>query len=197
MSAGMLTVVNPRRRRSRKRRHTAKPATNRRRRRRVHAVANPSRRRSHRRVHARRRRHSNPRLGGNLVGTLMKGAGLAAGVIAANAATAAANNTFLKANPATGIAKIALKAGIGIVALPLLLKMVPGGKKFAGSVAIGAGIAVALDLWNQFGAGMLPAELHDYEVGTLSAYRPGQLDGWAPQGGMSGGPGVYDEQVYG
>lgn len=198
--AGMLTVVNPRRRRrSKTRRPRAKRKSTRRRRRSglFVAKANPRRRRRARRaVSRRRRRHSNPsvRMGG-IVGTLTKGAALGAGAIATNLATNGVNK-LLGANALNGPAKLALKAGVGLVALPMLLKFVPGGKKFAAQVALGAGIVIALDIFDQYIKESVPAYLQDYEYGSLNDYQYGALNGWAPQDGMSGGAGVYDDGVY-
>lgn len=196
--AGTLTIVNPRRRRRARR---AKARTRRRRRSSARAVAaNPFRRRrrsSVRRAGRRRRRSSNPRIGGNIVGTLTRGLSLGFGAVAANVAANGVNN-LLGANALTGPAKIAMKAAVGVIAVPMLLKFIPGGKKFAGSVALGAGIAVAFDIYDQWIKAALPAYLQDYEYGSLNAYRNGVLEGWAPQdGGMSGDAGgVYDGGVY-
>lgn len=201
--AGMLTVVNPRRRRK----NAAKRSHNRRRRRpRRHSLyaMNPRRhrrlaRRHNARRHHRRRRHHNPRILGGVMGTLTKGLAIGAGAVAANVATNAVNY-MLKGGAKgtgteiTGAGKIALKAGIGIIALPMLLKFVPGAKKFAGPVAIGAGVAVFLDIWDQYIKTNLPSYLQDYQYGALNSYQTGELNGWMPQEGVSG---LYEGGAYG
>ena len=62
---------------------------------------------------------------------------------------------------------------------------------------MGAGIIVALDLYDSYVKGMLPALLQDYSYGSLNDYQTGQLNGWAPQAGLEPGlGGVYDDGVY-
>jgi hypothetical protein len=196
--AGMLTVVNPRRKRTRKHR-TRKARKVSHSRRRVARAHNPIRRRRRvvrrHRVHNRRRRHHNPALRmGGLMGTLTNGLMVGAGALGTNLATNYANN-MLGANKLAGPAKMALKAGIGLVALPMILKFIPGGRKFAGSVAAGAGVAIMFDIYDQFIKASLPAELQDYGYGSLNGYEAGQLNGWTPQQGVAGSPsdpGIYD-----
>jgi len=196
----MLTVVgNPR---GRKRRHTkkrrrstrARATTHKRRRRTANPAPHRRRRSSGRRRHrnpSRRRRHHNPLMGG-VTKPLMTGVAIGAGMYATSVAAAAVNAYLLKTNPVTGIAKTAVKAGIALIGLPMLLKFIPGGKKFIGAVMLGGGAIVAQDLLAQFATPALPAELHDgdtlkgYDWGSLSAYRNGALSGWAPQSGVSG-----------
>lgn len=200
MAAGMLTVVNPRRRRrsTKRRRATARKPAKRRRRRAVARVANPRRRRraSARRVTHRRRRHHNPITHGGMFGGLMKGLVAGGGAIATNLATNGVNH-LLGASALTGPSKIALKAGVGLIALPMVLGFVPGGKKFAAHVRLGAGIAIAFDIYEQYVKGALPAYLQDYQYGSLNDYQYGALNGWAPQAAMSGaGDSTYDGGVY-
>lgn len=194
MSA-LLSVIegNPRRRRrsAKKRTHKARARKSTRRRRRSTSarVSNPRRRRrlhARRRNPSRRRRHRNPVMGGGIVGTLIKGATAGIGVIAANAATAAVNH-FGFNGTMTGPTKILLKAGVGAagyMALKALKK-----PSLASAFLVGAGIAVALDAYQQFVQPTVVAQapwLADYDYGSLSGYREGNLQGWAPQPGVSG-----------
>jgi len=128
---------------------------------------------------------------GGIVGTLTKGLAIGAGAIGTNLAVNALNNAM--GNKLEGPIKIAAKAAIGIIALPMILKFVPGGNKFANAVRIGAGVAVALDIFEQYVKPNLPATFQDYEYGALNDYQTGQLNGWMPQDGVSG---VYDGGVY-
>lgn len=202
MSAGMLTVVgNPRRRR----RNRRKKATSRRRvsrRRRTTHVARAHNPRRRRRVHARRRRsnprrrrHHNPIVSGGILGGVTKGVFAGVGAIAARIVANGVNNLAFKGS-ISGPAKIGLEAAVGVVGF-LGLKSLPATKKFAAPFAVGAGIIVALDLYDSYLKAMLPAMLQDYSYGALNDYQTGQLNGWAPQGdgGLSGG-GVYDGGVY-
>lgn len=139
---------------------------------------------------------------GSIVGVLTKGLAVGAGAVATNLATNALNHAT--GNKLTGPVKLAAKAAVGLVALPMLLKFIPGGKKFAAQVAMGAGVAVALDIYEQYVKANVPAYLQDYHYGSLNAYEQGSLNGWAPQQGMSGWlpqeggvSGVYDGGVYG
>ncbi len=139
---------------------------------------------------------------GGVVGTLTKGLALGGGAIATNIATNGVNH-LLGANALTGPMKIGLKAAVGLIVLPMVMGFIPGGKKFANSVRLGAGIAVALDIYDQFVKPSLPSYLQDYSWGQLNDYQVGQLNGWAPQSGMSGWApqsgmsGLYDDGVYG
>lgn len=137
-----------------------------------------------------------------MVGQLTKGLGVVGGYAATNLATAFINNRLLGANKQVGIGKTLLKAGVGLIALPMLLKFVPGGKKFSGIVAAGAAVAVGLDLYNAYVTPALPADFQDYETGYIQDYQTGQLQNWpglsnwAPNGGMQGADpysgGAYD-----
>jgi len=213
MASGLLTVVNPRRRRRNKRRkvHRAKATHHKRRRRRVARAANPAhhRRRARRRNPRHRRRHRNPfGIGGGMVGTLTKGLALGGGAVATNLVTNGVNYLIGGGKAATGkqldgLAKTGLKAAIGLVALPMLIRFVPGGAKFAGQVRMGAGIAIAFDLYDQYVKAKLPIYLQDYQYGALSEWAPlgnyerGALTDWAPQAqAVMAGSGPYDAGIY-
>lgn len=193
----LLSVIegNPRRRRRRgakRRRSTSHRKTTRRRRSsaRRAAVSNPRRRRrrSNARRHVRRharRRHRNPAFGGSLVNTLMKGATLGLGAIAANAATAAANHFAFNGTMA-GPAKLGLKAGVGIAGYFGLKALKQG--SLANAFLVGAGIAVALEAYDQFVKPTVAASvpwLADYDYGSLSGWAPQPgVGNWAPQGAL-------------
>jgi hypothetical protein len=211
--SGMLTVVgNPRQsRRTKRHRARARRRGKKLRRARTRHVLgvhrNPARRTRRRRVHARRRsnprrrRHHNPILSGGVLGPVMKGITLGIGAVAARAAANAVKNTFFKdpAAPISPVVKIGLEAGVGVVgyiALGKLLKQ----RGLANAFAVGAGIVVAMDLYDSFVAGMLPAILKDYSYGSLNDYQTGQLNGWAPQSGIEPGLGsanMYADGIYG
>jgi hypothetical protein len=192
--SGLLSVIegNPRRgrRRNRRKSHRAKA---RRRRHRVHRASNPVTHRRHRRNRRHRsrsnprhhRRHRNPLTGG-VMGTLIKGATIGLGAAAANAATNAVNH-FGFNGTMSGPTKLALKAGVGVGGWFVLKKL--NQSTFANAFLIGAGVAVALDVYEQFVKPALVTSapwLADYEYGQLGAYRGGSLQGWAPQQGLSG-----------
>lgn len=134
-------------------------------------------------------------MGGGGTSGIMKGVTLGLGMIGAEVATNAVNN-LLGANKQSGIGKIALKAGLGFAA-PMVLKFVPGAKKFAGPLAVGIGLSIAWDLYQMYLVPSLPASLKDYQYGSL--------DGWAPQAGvadyqygsLNGSGSAYGEGAYG
>jgi len=122
----------------------------------------------------------------------MKGAMVGVGIYAVNLGVKALNAYVLKTSPLTGYAETAAKVGIGLIALPMLLRFVPGGSKFAGPVMLGAGAVVALDLLEQFMTPSLPAELHGYSM--MSGYAQdgqAQLTGPADGGFNTGAGGMY------
>jgi hypothetical protein len=195
-------VVNPRRRHRRRKARARSKVNTRRRKRRVVRHHNPVRRlgRRRRRVgarhHRRRRVHRNPGIGRGGIGVLMTGAGIGAGAIATNLAA----GWIAKKLPAqfqTGIAQTAVKAAVGLFALPMVLKFVPGGKKFIRPVMVGAGVAVALDIWNAYLAApvMKSLGLADYHQGSLADYQTGQLAGDMSVGEQLQGT-VYEGGVY-
>jgi hypothetical protein len=191
--AGTALLINPRRRRRRKAR---KARSSRRRARRVRrnpfAVARRRRRRGHRRAHARRgrrRAHRNPRL--PLIGSVnfpAIGAG-AAGYIA----TAWGGPQLFNMLPPdwktnaqmTPLLRIGAKAAVGLVLLPMVAKMVFPRKGLAGPMALGAGIAIAVDLFKSYLAPAMGITLEDYETQTISAYETAQLTGDADAYGNS------------
>jgi hypothetical protein len=186
--AGEAILINPRHRR-RRRKTRARARTHRRKRARARRnpfAMNPRRRRravSHRR--ARRRAHRNPRI--PLLGNVNMnaiGAG-AAGYIGTRYATTWALS-FLPpqwmADPNTApLVRIGTKAVVGMVALPMLFKALRI-RGVAGAFALGAGIAVAEDLFRTYLERFLPlpagvSTLGEYETQTLSAYETAQLSG--------------------
>lgn len=130
-----------------------------------------------------------------MIGVVVKGVQVGVGAIAARVAANAVNNLAFKSAPLSGVAKIGLEAGVGVAGY-MGLKMLKQGA-FANAFAVGAGIIVALDLYDTFVKGMLPPMLQDYSYGSLNDYQYGSLNGWAPQGGegLSGGS-VYADGVY-
>jgi hypothetical protein len=197
--SGMLTVVGNPRRRRRNRRRTKTHARKHHRRLHAKATRNPRRRRRvHARRHvARRRRHHNPILSGGVVGVVTKGLTLGLGAVSARLVANAVNNLAFKDKALTGLPKIGLEAAVGAGGWFALKSLKQGA--FANAFATGAGIVVALDLYDLYVKGMLPAMLQDYAYGNLNDYQYGALNGWAPQpgleAGMSGGN-VYDGGVY-
>jgi hypothetical protein len=186
--AGMLTVVNPRRRR-RKARRTHKARSSRRHKRHLFAAANPRRHRR-RRV----RRHHNPFGGGLNVQGFIKGVtGVGVGAVGARIVSNLVKNQFFPtASPAM---KIGIEAGVGILSGLVIGKMLKQPALGAG-IAAGAAVVVALDIYDLFIKGMLPPLLQDYQYGTMQDYQTGTLNGWAPQPGMSGDAGIYEDGVY-
>lgn len=200
--AGEFLVVNPRGRRRRKRaRSRARRRSTHRRRRRTYAV-NPRphvrrRRRRHTRRHRRIRR--NPGIGGGgLMGKVTKGLTIGAGAVATNVAT----NFIAKYLPPewqSGPAKLGIKAGVGLIVLPTLLKFIPGGRKFAGPVMIGAGVVIALDIWTAYIAPNVPF-LSDYEMTGMGEYTDASAGFQLGDAYSSSGPGEegmgYRENIY-
>jgi hypothetical protein len=133
-----------------------------------------------------------------MIGTVIKGVTVGVGALAAKLVANAVNNLAFHGSMA-GPAKTAVTAGVGAAGYVVLKKVAP---KFATPFAIGAGIVVAFDLFDQFARPALPAMLQDYAVGNLQDYQQGSLQGWAPQGGMAGWPNlsgsdsVYGDQLY-
>ncbi len=183
-------LINPRRRRRRTRKaKTARRRPARRRRTRVRVAVNPRRRRVYARSGRRGRRRRNPRgLGGfrlpgmNLPAVL----GGAAGFVVTNWGAGQLSRMLpaawgLDAN----IARIGSKAAVGI-GLPMLLRgFLPRG--VGNAMAIGGGIAVAVDLFTTF---VGPAiGLSAYDTGELSAYEQGSLMG---DGGSAYSGGAYE-----
>ena len=191
--AAQFAVINPRR----KRRKRAKATT--RRRRRVRAAhPNPSRRRRRRtsraRVHHNRRRrvHRNPR-GLNLGGVDFGAAAITAGGIVGADIAAGYLSKMLPAGFQSPVARIGVKAAIGIGA-PLLLKRFIGGRT-ANLLAAGAAISVLLDAYH---AWIAPAiGLSDYEIG-MTGYEanPGLSGMDTNQGALGMGENIYADSVY-
>lgn len=194
--AGEFMVINPRGRRHRRknrrsRRTHSRKRTNRRRRRTNPFVANARRHhRRRRRTNARRhhrRRRSNPRFGlGGLTSGLMTGVGITFGVVATNIST----GLVIKHVPgipsalSSGPGRIALKAAIGVIALPMLLKAVRQ-PALARNVQVGGWVSVLLDVYTQYLAPTLDKAIgvSDYELTGMGAYE-------VPQGLM--GPGEVE-----
>jgi hypothetical protein len=205
-------LVNPRHRRHRRKRARARRRTiTSRRRRRVNGLyaANPRRRRHVRRHHRRaaHRRH-NPRFGGGLMAKAQQGLSGVMGYAVTNIATAALVNNMpgIPATLKSGLPRTALKAVVGGIALPFILKKTPL-KGFAGAVAAGAWIAVGIDLYNAYVEGNLPANLkdygdefgaslHDYQAGQLMDYQPGTLMDDEARGGAELSGSVYEGGPY-
>lgn len=179
--AGEVLLINPRRRRRRRKARThARKRTHRRRR---HVLAmNPRRRR--RRVgrrHSRRARaHRNPRipfLGSvNVTGIVAGGAGY----IGTRYGTGWALSLLppqWSADPNTApMVRIGVKALVGLFGLPMLAKALRI-KGAAHALALGGGIAVAVDIFETYLAKMIPIPMADYEQGYITAYEPGQITG--------------------
>jgi len=82
------------------------------------------------------------------------------------------------ADPNTApLVRIGVKALVGIVGIPMLLRFIPGARKFAGPAAIGGGIAVAVDLFETYLAKMVPIPMADYEQQVLTDYETRALTG--------------------
>ncbi len=208
--AGEFAVINPRRRRHRRKRARARASRPRRHRRRRAVAYNPRPRRRHRRAFARRhhrRARRNPSFGGgggSPVKHLTNGIGIGVGAVATNVATGFISK-FLPAGMQTGPGYLAVKAGVGLIALPMLLKFIPGGRRFAVPVAVGAGVVIFLDIIRTYVAPMAPQipGLSDYEQGLLSDYERGLLSGYGdPNAGegilaAAGGQSVYSGGIYG
>jgi len=131
----------------------------------------------------------------------MRGVTIGGGAIATNVATGFISK-FLPENLKTGPVVLGVKAAVGLLVLPMLLGFIPGGRKFANSVRLGAGVVIALDIWNVYIAPNIPG-LSDYETGILQDYETGVLSGYgsliesesivsAPTGS-----GVYGGSIYG
>lgn len=176
-----VMVINPRRRRGRRRTTRARAHKRTTRRRRRVALANPVRRRrarrtGRRRAHARRGRrvHRNPRLGSFMGVNIASAGGVAVGIIGANLATAAVLNNIpgIPANLKTGPAKILAKAAIGI-GVGLLVKKALKQGNLGNGIMAGGVIAALLDAYALYVVPSLPAQLQDYELGGVGAYELG------------------------
>jgi hypothetical protein len=202
--AGEALLINPRHRRRRKKAR-ARARTHRRKRARSRRNpylfgANPRRRRRrgralHRR--GRRRARRNPRIPflGNVNFNAI-GAGTA-GYLGTRYGTGFLMSVLppqWSADPNTApLVRIGAKAVVGLVALPLLAKTFRL-RGVAGPLALGAGIAIAVDLFETYLARFIPIPLADYEQGQLQAYEEGVL-GDAEDAGD--GSSVYGSNVYG
>ena len=196
--AGEVLLVNPRRRRRRKKAR----ATTRKRRRRVRRnpyVLNPRRRARRRRVGARRRSRRvrrNPRL--PVLGNVNMNAivGGTVGYVGARYGTGWLLSVLpptMASDPNTGpLVRIGAKALVGIVGIPMLLKMTPFTRKYATAAAIGGGIAAAVDLFETYLAKAIPLPMSDYEQRVLTDYEMQQLTGTATAyGGEAYGDAAY------
>jgi hypothetical protein len=163
----------------------ANPANPRRRRRRRHTFAR----------HSRRRRH-NPRfpgLGGQVGTALTQGIGIGIGAIGTNFVAAWVNKR-LPANLQNPLVGVGIKAGIGLVGLPLVLRMTPL-KGFVRPIMLGTGVAIAIDLWQQYAVPALHLSgLGEYAPeGGMGTYAPIQPDmvglGW-------GQDSMYSDSMY-
>jgi hypothetical protein len=184
--AGEVMLINPRhkRRRTKRARAHSRPRRVRRVRRRGFALAmNPRRRRQvARRTHRRGRRarvHRNPRLPFGLGSFPMMTIGIGAvgmvGTYVLGKKIASMIPPEWNVDPT--LARVGSKALVGIVGPQLLRRWIGG--KTANALAIGGGIAVALDLLST----AVPKDwgfpsLADYETGVLSDYQQGVLSGY-------------------
>jgi hypothetical protein len=194
--AGSLMVINPRRRRRRAKKARSHKLARRRRR---HTLsANPRRRRvSRRRVHARRRTHSNPRFGmGGLTSGMKTGLGIGVGVVATEIGTGAAIK-FIPGMPAMltgGLGKSALKIGVGAIALPFILKKV-GQHSLAKNVAIGAWVAVAVDLLHEYVTPALGLSEYSSDLSLYSS--AGDLSDYPNESEVGSAENMYGDTMYG
>jgi hypothetical protein len=135
------------------------------------------------------------------MGNLTRGFTIGAGAVATNVATGFISK-YLPATLTAGPVLLAVKAGVGLIALPMLLKVLPGGRKFASSVAIGAGVAIAIDILNTYVLPNIPG-ISDYETGMLSDYETGTLTGYGDPtmnegvSSANSNVGVYGGGIYG
>ena len=155
--ASVLTF-NPRRKRARRNKRRAARRT--RRRHATHAAAPRRRRRLNarrrvaRRNPRRRRIHRNPGfklpgLSGELGRTVGQAAGIGAGMVVYDFATdwLAAR---LPANLQSGAANLAIKAGVGLIVLPMLAKSLPMTRGLAKPIALGAGALLVYELFQLY-----------------------------------------------
>jgi len=196
--AGEVLLINPRRRRRRRKARGAARKRRRRARRNPFAI-NPRRRRRSRRVgrrHRRARARRNPRiplLGNVNINAIAAGAG---GYIGTRYGTGWLLSVLPKewmADPNTApLWRIGVKALVGIVGLPMLARTFRM-RGVAGPLAIGGGIAVAVDLFETYLAKMIPIPMADYEQGYITAYEPGQITDTASDFAVDGayGGGAY------
>jgi len=200
--AGEAILINPQHRRRRRKKARSH------RRRRARARRNPfalNPRRRRRRVHARRRarsgrRHArrNPRI--PFLGQVnfnAIGAG-AAGYIGTRYGTGFLLSVLppeWSADPNTApLVRIGAKAVVGLVGLPMLARLLRL-RGVSGPLAIGAGIAVAVDLFETYVARFIPIPLAEYEQAQLGAYEEGQLGDIDDEDGMV--PDAYGGGAYG
>jgi hypothetical protein len=196
--AGEVILVNARRRRGRRKR--ARAST---RRRRAKARRNPflynarRRRRSGRRRAVARRRsrrvHRNPRipfLGSVNVNGIVGGtAGYLGTRYGAGWLMSLPAVSAMTADPNTGPwIRMALKAAVGLVGLPMIAKALRL-RGVAGPIAIGAGIAVAQDLFDTFVKPSLP--IADYQEQVISDYVPQTISGGGAYTGGAYGTSAY------
>jgi hypothetical protein len=196
--AAEFMVVNPRHRRRRKARSARRTRVTRRRRRTTLArAANPRRVRRRRHVRARRstrRRRHNPRGGirvGGAVGIIKHGVAIAGGAAISEIAQGFISK-YLPASLASGPTNYAVRAGLGIIVIPALLKMTPL-KRFAASVALGSAVILA---WDAYQAYVKPS-LH---AAGLGVYTPGDQALGVYGGGIEGqgvsGLGFGEDSMY-
>lgn len=197
--AGEMLLVNPRRRRkSRRKKARASRRKSSRRRRRVLVAINPRRRR--RRVRnarrGRRRVHRNPRLPliGNVDLNGIVAGGVGIGVT--HYGTGALLNVLPKewmADPnAAPWVRIGAKAGVGLVLLPMVAKMIGMGR-FAKPLVLGAGAALAFEVLDSFAGPAIKKALNlgAYDSRVLSGYDMRVLSDVAETGSGAYGGGAY------
>lgn len=134
------------------------------------------------------------------MGHVTKGLVIGAGAIATNVATGFISR-YLPAEWSQGPMKLAVKAGVGLVVLPLVVKFIPGGRRFVGPVAVGAAVAIVLDLFTAY---LAPAiGLSDYEMTGIGEYEasPGGAalgDAYAslPGNELGYGENMYADTMY-
>lgn len=199
---GEVLVINPRRRGRRRtkraRSHRRKP----RRTRRHLFAANPrrGRRRSYARARSRRRGrrrvHHNPRLGlGSLTSGMNTGVGIGIGVAVTEIGVKAAVK-FIPGIPAqltSGLGLVALKIGVGAVALPFILKMAKQ-HKLATNVAIGAWVSVVADVISTYITPKLG--LGEY-VSSMSEYSAAVSGAGDDPDGFGAAENMYGDTMYG
>ncbi len=177
-----------RRKRARARHNPFEYAMNRRRRR--HVATRASRRR-----HRARRNPQIPLLGNVNFNAI--GAG-AAGYIGTRYGTGWLLSVLPRtADPNTApLVRIGVKAVIGIAGLPMLARMLRL-RGAAGPLAIGGGIAVAVDLFETYLAKMIPIPMADYEQQVLTDYETRQLTGTEEEISTSIGGGAFGGGAFG
>jgi len=186
-------LINPRRRKHRRRKKAR--AT---RKRRYHATRNPANpHRRKRRHHRRAKRRHNPRAARafTFAGVNLGAIGLgAAGYIGAEIGAGYLAKLLPPEWSAQPLSKTAIKAAVGF-GVPILAKRFKlGSGAMWNAVMIGAGVSVAVDLLNAY---VLPAiGLSDYESGQLYDYEQGQLAGPSQLAGPEDGGEAYGNSAY-